>query len=74
MTRSIVAVGVADLVVASVSGGTEQPPEPIETGLPGPHFGAIRSGPFPLVGIRERARPLGGAALGAPSLLAFRAR
>ena len=72
--RSIVAVGVAALVAASVSGATEQPPEPIETGLPGPHFGAIRSGPFPLAGIRERARPLGGAALGAPSLLALRAR
>jgi hypothetical protein len=57
--RSIVAVGAAVLVAASVSGATEQPPEPIETGLPAPHFESVRSGPFSLARIPERARPLG---------------
>ncbi|MFL5908669.1 MAG: hypothetical protein ACJ75Z_13865, partial [Solirubrobacterales bacterium] len=62
MIRSIVAVGAAVLVAASVSGATEQPPEPIETALPAPHFGAVRSGPFSLVDIRSRVRYLGPAA------------
>jgi hypothetical protein len=60
--KSIVAVGAAVLVAASFSGATEQPPEPIETGLPAPHFEAVRSGPFALVGLHERARPLGSSA------------
>jgi hypothetical protein len=57
--KSIVAVGAAVLVAASVSGATEQPPEPIETGLPAPHFDAVPSGPFALAGLHERTRPLG---------------
>jgi hypothetical protein len=60
--RSIVAVGAVVLVAASISGATEQPPERIQTRLPAPHFEAVRSGPFSLAGIRERARPLGRAA------------
>jgi hypothetical protein len=54
----MVAVGAAVLVAASVSGATEQPREPIDTALPAPHFGAVRSGPFALAGLRKRARPL----------------
>jgi hypothetical protein len=56
--RSIVAVGAAVLVATSVSGGTEQPLEPIETGMPAPHFGTVPSGPFATAGLSERARPL----------------
>jgi hypothetical protein len=59
VTRSIVAVGAAVLVVASVSGATEQPPAPIETVLPGPHFGAASSGPFSPASVHRRTRPLG---------------
>jgi hypothetical protein len=57
--KSLVAVGAAVLVAASVSGATEQPPEPIETGLPTHHFETVTSGPFAVVGLQERARPLG---------------
>jgi GH15 family glucan-1,4-alpha-glucosidase len=57
--KSIVAVGAAVLVAASVSGATEQPPEPIETRLPAPHFGLVRSGPFAQAGVEQRARQLG---------------
>jgi glucoamylase len=57
--RSIVAVGAAILVAASVSGATEQAPEPIRTGLPAPHFGKVAEGPFSSAGIRKRIRPLG---------------
>jgi glucoamylase len=57
--RSIVAVGAVVLVAASVSGATEQPPEPIRTGMPAPHFGTVTSGPFSSAGIRKRIRPLG---------------
>jgi hypothetical protein len=62
--RSIVAVGAAVLVAASVSGASEQPPSPIETAVPGPHFEAVRSGPFSPASVRRRTRPLGP---GAPS-------
>src|SRR3954447_15320095 len=61
--RSIVAVGAAVLVAASVSGATDQPPAPIETALPVPHFGAASAGPFSRASVR-RARLLGP---GAPS-------
>src|SRR4051794_35304594 len=61
--RSIVAVGAAVLVAASVSGATEQPPAPIETALPAPHFGTASAGPFSRASVR-RARLLGP---GAPS-------
>jgi hypothetical protein len=57
--KSLVAVGAAVLVAASVSGATEQPPEPVETGLPAPHFGLVRSGPFAQANVHQRARPLG---------------
>jgi glucoamylase len=57
--RSIVAVGAAVLVVASISGATEQPPAPIETALPAPHFEAARAGPFSPASVRRRTRPLG---------------
>jgi hypothetical protein len=60
--RSIVAVAAAALVAASISGATEQPPEPIQTRLPAPHFETVRSGRFSLANIRERARPLAPAA------------
>jgi glucoamylase len=57
--RSIVAVGAAVLVAASVSGATEQPPAPIETVIPAPHFGAVASGPFSPASLRRGVRPLG---------------
>jgi hypothetical protein len=53
-------VGVAAVLVAvSVSGAAEQPPEPIETALPAPHFGRAGSGPFSPQRLRARTRPLG---------------
>ncbi len=64
MKRSIVAVAAAVLVAASISGATEQPLAPIETRMPAPHFGTVRSGPFSLADVRKRARPLGPAAPG----------
>ena len=64
MKRSIVAVAAAVLVAASISGATEQPPAPIETRMPAPHFETVRSGPFSLADVRKRARPLGPAAPG----------
>jgi glucoamylase len=57
--RSIVAVGAAVLVAASVSGATEQPPAPIETAIPAPHFGVTQSGPFSPASVCRRTRPLG---------------
>ena len=60
--RSLVAVGAVVLVAASVSGATEQPPEPIETALPGPHFGVAVTGPFSAKSVERRIRPLGSAA------------
>jgi glucoamylase len=57
--RSIVAVGAMVLVAASVSGATEQPPQPIETAIPAPHFGVARSGPFSTSSVRRRTEPLG---------------
>jgi hypothetical protein len=60
--RSIVAVAAAVLVATSISGATEQPPDPIETRLPAPHFETVRSGPFSLAGIRNRTKPLDPAA------------
>ncbi|HEY6653706.1 MAG TPA: hypothetical protein VI028_06235 [Solirubrobacterales bacterium] len=62
MKRSIVAVAAAVLVAASISGATEQPPDPIKTRLPAPHFETVRSGPFSVAGIRKRAEPLDPAA------------
>ena len=58
MSRSIVAVVVLALMAASVSGATEQPPEPMATGIPAPYFVAAKSGPFALSGLKQRARPL----------------
>jgi hypothetical protein len=60
--QSIVAVVAAVLVAASISGATEQRPDPINTRLPAPHFETVRSGPFSLAGIRNRAKPLDPAA------------
>jgi hypothetical protein len=57
--RTLVAGVAAVLVAASVSGATEQPPAPIETALPQPHFAATEAGPFSLAGLHQRARPLG---------------
>jgi hypothetical protein len=56
----ILAAGIAAvLVAASVSGATEEPPDPIATTLPAPHFGAVTSGPFSLASVQRRTRPLG---------------
>lgn len=55
-------VGAVVLVGVSVSGATEAPPRPIETGMPAPHFGTVESGPFSQVGVRKRTLPLGRAA------------
>ena len=57
--RSIVAIAAAALVAASVSGATEQPPEPIATAMPAPYFALARSGPFSAAEVRGRLRPLG---------------
>ena len=57
--RSIVAVGAAALVAASVSGANEQPPAPIETALPSPQFGIAEAGPFSPAQVRREIRPLG---------------
>jgi hypothetical protein len=57
--RSIVAVGVAVLVAASVSGATEQPPAPIDTALQAPHFGTTSSGPFSPSSVRRETQELG---------------
>jgi glucoamylase len=57
--RSIVAVGGAALVAASVSGAMEQPPAPIRTALPSPQFGIAQSGPFSPAEVRREIRPLG---------------
>jgi len=54
-----VAVGAAVLVAASISGTAEQPPAPIETAIPAPHFGVVRSGPFSPASVRRHTRPLG---------------
>ena len=51
--------GAVVLVAASVSGATEQPPPPIETAIPAPHFGAARSGPFSAAAVRRGTQPLG---------------
>jgi hypothetical protein len=61
--RSIVAVGAAVLVAASISGATEQPPGSIETRMPGPHFDVVTAGPFSMKTVEHRVRPLG---VGAP--------
>ena len=58
MRQSIVAVGAALLVAASVSGATEQPPEPIETAIPAP-FEFVVQGPFARHRIETQARRLG---------------
>jgi len=60
--RSIVAVGAAVLVAASVSGATEQPSAPIVTAMPAPHFGTTSSGPFSQASVQGRTRTLGPAA------------
>lgn len=51
--------GAAVLVAASVSGGTEQPPGPIETALPAPHFGTQSSGRFSPASVGRETQPLG---------------
>ena len=60
--RSIVAVGAAVLVAASVSGATEQPPEPIRTAIPRQHFRTVQTGPFSPTSVRARLRTLGAGA------------
>src|SRR3954447_11198995 len=55
--RSIVAVGAAVLVVASLSGDSAQPPEPIPIGIPAP-FRSLSWSPFAARHLRQ-ARPLG---------------
>jgi hypothetical protein len=57
--RSIVAVGAAALVAASISGAAEVPPEPIRTAMPEPHFGSVDAGPFAEQSVRRHLRPLG---------------
>jgi hypothetical protein len=57
--RILTAGAAAVLVAASVSGATEQPPAPIDTALPAPHFGAVHTGAFSPAGLRRRVKPLG---------------
>jgi glucoamylase len=56
--RITLAVATVVLAASTVSGATEQPPEPIQTKLPSPDFGTVSSGPFSRAGVRERLRPL----------------
>jgi hypothetical protein len=60
--KSIVAVGAAVLVAASISGATEVPTEPIRTAMPEAHFGTAEAGPFSEESAQRRVRPLGGGA------------
>ena len=46
------------LVATSLSGATEQPPEPIETAIPKPVFGTVSTGPFSAAHVRHHLRPL----------------
>jgi hypothetical protein len=57
--RSLVAVAAAVLVAVSISGAAEQPPEPLRTAMPSPHFGTVRTGPFSPPSVRADYRPLG---------------
>jgi hypothetical protein len=60
--RSIAAGGAAVLVAVSISGATEQPPEPISTSIPDAHLGTVEAGPFSEESVRRHLRPLGEAA------------
>src|SRR3954447_5781059 len=57
--RSIVAVGAAVLVVASISGAAEQAPAPIQMAIRAAHCGAAASGPFSPTEVRAHERRLG---------------
>ena len=59
MKLTALAMVAAALVAASLSGATEQPPEPLRTAMPKPHFGAARSGPFSSARVQAREKPLG---------------
>jgi glucoamylase len=56
---TLLAIVAAALVAASLSGATEQPPEPIRTASPAPYFGSAASGPFSPQRVRAREKPLG---------------
>jgi glucoamylase len=60
--RSIAAGGAAVLVAVSISGATEQPPEPIPTAIPDAQLGTVEAGPFSEESVRRHLRPLGEAA------------
>src|SRR4051794_18136394 len=55
----MLALAATALVAASVSGATEQPPEPFSIAIPPPQSEEATTGPFALAGIRQRAAPLG---------------
>jgi hypothetical protein len=55
----LLAILATALVAASLSGATEQPPEPIETAIPKPVFGTVSTGPFSAAHARYHLRPLG---------------
>jgi hypothetical protein len=55
---TLLAIAATALVAASLSGATEQPPEPIATGIPAPHFGSVMSGPFSQASVETNLRPL----------------
>ena len=59
MRLTALAIAVAALVAASLSGATEQPPEPIATAIPAPHFATADSGPFSPQRAVAREKPLG---------------
>ena len=52
------------LMAASLSGASEQAPEPIATAIPPAHFGEAESGPFSTGSVAARLRPLGPGAPG----------
>jgi glucoamylase len=56
---TLLAIVATALVAASLSGATEQPPEPIRTAIPAPHLGTAASGPFSRERVRAREKPLG---------------
>src|SRR5262245_31755678 len=56
---SVLAIAATALVGTSISGNSEQRPEPIATAMPAAHFGTVQSGPFSKSGLRKRELPLG---------------
>ena len=55
----MLAIAAAALVVASISGDSEQPPDPISVAMPAPYFATAQTGALSAEGLRKRERSLG---------------